>query len=95
MDTYERQEYRWVSHVYQSRPVSREALGQYVLTQEPVLRACLEGNGILTDPDADGWELAMQAAALEDMNITLERLASVDLSGLKSPSTGEEVLGPA
>ncbi len=75
-------EYRWVSSVFQTQPVSREALGQYVLSQEPVLRACLEDHGILTDPDANGWDLAMQAAALDDVNIELECLAAAHLSGL-------------
>ncbi len=75
-------EYRWVSSVFQTQPVSREALGQYVLSQEPVFRACLEDHGIPTDPDANGWDLAMQAAALDDVNIALECLAAAHLSGL-------------
>jgi hypothetical protein len=82
VETCDTQEFHWVSFVYQSQPVSREAKGQHVMSQEPVLRACLEDHGIPTDPDANGWGLAMQAAALDDVSITLECLAEADISGL-------------
>ena len=78
----ETQEIHWVSFVYQSQPTSREALGQYVMSQEPVLRACLESHGIPTDPDANGWELAMQGAALDDVSISLDCIAAIGISGL-------------
>ena len=78
----EAQEYRWISSVYQTQPTSREALGQYVLSKEGVLRDCLEGFGVPTDPAADGWELAQQAVALDDVDVTLECFAAAGISTL-------------
>lgn len=58
------QEYRWVNRVHQMQPSSRELVGQYVTSKEDVLRECLEGAGIATDPEATGWDLAQQAVQL-------------------------------
>jgi hypothetical protein len=55
------QEFTWVSQAYQLQPEARQMLGEYVESKESVLRTCLEDNGVETDPDAGGWELAHQA----------------------------------
>jgi len=75
-------EYKWINTVYQTQPTSRQALGEYVLSQEPVLRDCLESYGIATEPDANGWELAKQAVALDDTDVMLECFAAADIRSL-------------
>lgn len=79
----ERQEYKWVTFVYQLQPKARELLGQYVLKQEPVLRACLEASGVSTDPADDGWDLAYRAldVASETAN-RVDCLSAADIAGL-------------
>lgn len=52
----------WLTRVFQLQPSSIQQRDDFANQQEPVLRACLEGHGIATDPDADGVDLANQAA---------------------------------
>jgi hypothetical protein len=60
------QEFRWVSYIFQQQPSSRDIIGHHVMSQEPILRACLEREGIQTDPDATGWDLAQLALEMND-----------------------------
>jgi hypothetical protein len=57
-------ESQWVNLLFQSQPMARQLTGEYVLSKEDELRDCLESQNVETDPDANGWELAM--FALED-----------------------------
>src|SRR5690606_37272490 len=81
-DLCDTQEFRWISSAYQSQPTSRELISRHVTAQEPHLRACLEREGIQTEPDATGWELAMFAVSLgREPDIGLECLLEADISG--------------
>lgn len=51
----------WVNMLYQTQPIAIEAKEEFADQQEPVLRACLEGMGIDTDPEASGVDLVNQS----------------------------------
>lgn len=55
------QEFYWVNQLYQGQPTSWQMKVEYANQQEPVLRACLEDNGLSTDPEATGVGLVEQA----------------------------------
>ncbi|MCR6712486.1 MAG: hypothetical protein NVV57_07240 [Demequina sp.] len=61
VDACDRTNLYWISAAYQLQPEARDKLGAYVMSRESELRKCLEGHSYATDPDATGWELAMQA----------------------------------
>jgi hypothetical protein len=52
----------WIDKMYQTQASSIQQNEDYANERESVLRACLEENGISTDPDADGVDLANQAS---------------------------------
>ena len=52
----------WLNKVFQLQASSIEQKEDFANQQEPVLRACLEGHGMATDPDDDGVDLANRAA---------------------------------
>lgn len=51
----------WINQLHQTQPTSVEMNEEYANQQEPVLRACLERNGIATEAEAVGADLANQA----------------------------------
>lgn len=76
-------EYRYVTLLYQAQPKSRDMLGKYVESQEPVLRRCLESNGWVTDAGSSGWELAHQAVqVMVDTDGGVDCLRAADIDGL-------------
>jgi len=76
-------EHYWVNQVYQMQPTSRELVGQYAMSKEPVLRECLERAGMTTDPEATGWDLAHQALELfQSTNFEIDCLGEAGISGL-------------
>lgn len=52
----------WVNQLHQLQPSTLAANTEYADQQEPALRTCLEGQGVATDPQATGSDLAEQAA---------------------------------
>lgn len=66
VEVCENQEFTWVNKVYQTQPSARQVVGEFVMSKEGELRACLEDYGIQTDPDANGWELAQLALESTD-----------------------------
>lgn len=76
-------EVAWVNKVYQLQPLARELLGRYVMAQEPVLRTCLEREGVATDPEATGWELAQLALDIAiESEFKTDCLSEADISSL-------------
>jgi hypothetical protein len=67
LDECDKQEYRWVSKVYQTQPTAVAVRDAHYEQFAPVARACLQGAGYEADPAADWTELesAMQAALQE------------------------------
>ncbi|GEM_PF-1188287 len=55
-------EYIYVSRAYQLQPSSLESAEKFVEQRAPVIQACLEDNGVKTDPNATGHELAELAS---------------------------------
>jgi len=52
----------WINKVLQLQPTSVQQREDFANRQEGVLRACLEENGVQTDPEADGVDLANLAS---------------------------------
>ena len=48
----------WINQLLQTQPTSVQMDEEYANQQAPVLRACLERNGVTTEPDATGADLA-------------------------------------
>jgi hypothetical protein len=61
VDVCERKNSFWISSAYQLQPEARDRLGAYVMSRAPQRRQCLDDHGYSTDPEATGWELAMQS----------------------------------
>lgn len=80
IDACEARESRWVNELYQSQPLARQLLGEYVMSKEATLRSCLEAAGKEPDPLATGWELAM--FAIEDQNLLTGGLDCLDAAGI-------------
>ncbi len=79
----ENREVAWVNKVYQLQPSSRELLGRYVEAQEPVLRTCIERQGLATDPEATGWELAHLALDIAiESDFKTDCLSEANISSL-------------
>lgn len=51
----------WINQLQQTQPTSVQMNEEYANQQEPVLRACLARNGIATEPDATGADLAQES----------------------------------
>lgn len=47
----------WVNMLYQTQPIAIQAKEDFAQQQKPVLRACLDANGIDTVPEASGVDL--------------------------------------
>lgn len=62
----EREEALWVTMLYSTQPVADRATSDYLDSQAPVLRACLERGGFSPEPDATGMELAMLTTSPQD-----------------------------
>lgn len=62
IETCDQREFLFLNKAYQLQPSSLEAMERYVEQQAPVLRECLEDNGVRTDPDASGHALANRAS---------------------------------
>lgn len=81
--TCEDREFTWVNQAYHFQPERRQALGEYVMGKEEVLRACIEQAGYTTDPDDDGWALAQQSTTiLSETQGAVNCLDAADISSL-------------
>lgn len=76
-------EYQWINRLYFAQPSSREVVGQYVMSREPELRECLERHGYDTDPESNGWELAIFAAQIAaETDFDVNCLSEADIYSL-------------
>lgn len=67
IDACDERELHWVSKAYQLQPSSVEAVEQLVEQRAPIIRSCLEDNGVQTSPDDSGQDLATRASqAMQD-----------------------------
>lgn len=81
--TCEESESYWLSAAYQQQPRARELLVGFVQSKEDELRECLKENGVETDDNSDGWDLATRA--LEHMGAEqdgFDCLSAVGIDGL-------------
>mgnify|MGYP000882044766 CR=1 FL=1 len=62
VDACDRREFFWVSQVYQLQPSSRALVQHYVDQKAPLLRACLEKNGVKLAGNLSGSDLANRAS---------------------------------
>lgn len=80
IEVCDQQEFSWVNQVYQLQPSSVETAEQFVEQQAPVLRACLEKNGVDIDASDSGNELARKASrAMTDSGGTVNCLAEAGI----------------